>query len=276
MELMELVNTSAQFIGDKLQGRKPQIGIVLGSGLGKLADSIENKIVIPYKTIPGFVQSTAIGHAGNLICGTLGGKTVLAMQGRFHYYEGHSMQQVVHPIRTMIKLGIRFLFVSNAAGAINRTFAVGDIMIIDNHINLLPSPLIGPNVDEFGVRFPDMSRPYDTDVIRMADNIGKELGYANIKHGVYLSNSGPNYETAAEINYYRTIGADAVGMSTTPEVIAARHARIPVFGCSVITNATSDADNPVELDGDEVVEIGNRASEKMGKLFTTIIERIEL
>ena len=271
---VEKIMNAAEYIAAKLDGRKPFAGIVLGSGLGRLADKIENPTVIPYKDIPGFPVSTAVGHKGNFIAGELGGKFVVAMQGRFHYYEGYPMELVTLPIRVMKVLGIQYLFVSNAAGGVNFDFKVGDLMVITDHINHLPNPLIGPNMDEFGPRFPDMTRPYDMRLRKMAFEIGEELGI-NLKSGVYFAGTGPSYETPAEYKYFRMIGADAVGMSTIPEVIVARHSDIPVFGMSVITNEAHDdyAEDYVN-DGDDVVEAANAAAVKMTSLFTRIIETL--
>ena len=271
---VERIMAAADYIAAKLEGKKPFAGIVLGSGLGKLADKIENQIVIPYREIPGFPVSTAVGHKGNFIAGELGGKFVLAMQGRFHYYEGYSMELVTLPIRVMKVLGIQYLFVSNAAGGVNFDFKVGDLMVITDHISHLPNPLIGPNMDEFGPRFPDMTRPYDPALRRMAFEVAAGLGYG-LKSGVYFASTGPTYETPAEYKYYRLIGADAVGMSTIPEVIVARHSDIPVFGMSVITNEAHDdyADDYVN-DGDDVVKAADAAADCMTAIFTNIIERL--
>lgn len=271
---VEKIMNAAEYIAAKLDGRKPFAGIVLGSGLGRLADKIENPTVIPYKDIPGFPVSTAVGHKGNFIAGELGGKFVVAMQGRFHYYEGYPMDLVTLPIRVMKVLGIQYLFVSNAAGGVNFDFKVGDLMVITDHINHLPNPLIGPNMAEFGPRFPDMTRPYDMRLRKMAFEIGEELGIS-LKSGVYFAGTGPSYETPAEYKYFRMIGADAVGMSTIPEVIVARHSDIPVFGISVITNEAHDdyAEDYVN-DGDDVVEAANAAAVKMTSLFTRIIETL--
>ncbi len=269
---IEKINAAAQFVSEKLGGRKPVAGIVLGSGLGKLADKIENPVIIPYSEIPGFPISTAVGHKGNFIGGTLGGKFIVAMQGRFHYYEGWPMESVTLPIRVMKVLGIQHLFVSNAAGGVNFDFKIGDLMIIRDHISLLPNPLIGKNLDEFGPRFPDMTRPYDLELIAMAEKIAVEMGLT-LRKGVYLASTGPTYETPAEYKFYRTAGADAVGMSTIPEVIVARHSSIPVFGMSVITNEAHDdyADDYVN-DGDDVVRAADAAADKMTALFTKMIE----
>ena len=268
---IERINNATDFVKVGIGGRVPEVGIVLGSGLGKLADKISDAVTIPYRDIPGFPVSTAIGHKGNFICGTLGGKPVMAMQGRFHYYEGYPMESVVLPIRVMIKLGIRRLFVSNAAGGVNFGFKVGDLMIIRDHINLLPNPLVGKNLDEFGPRFPDMTRPYDPALMAKAEEIASSLGI-EVKKGVYLAGTGPSYETPSEYKYFRLIGADAVGMSTIPEVIAARHASIPVFGMSVITNeAHDDYPEDYENNGDDVVAAADAAADRMSLLFERLI-----
>ena len=257
-----------------LKGRKPEVGIVLGSGLGKLADQIEDPLVIPYAKIPGFPVSTAIGHKGNFIVGNLGGKCVIAMQGRIHYYEGYGMDLVVLPIRVMMTVGIKYLFVSNAAGGVNFAFHVGDLMIIKDHINLLPNPLIGPNMDHLGPRFPDMTRAYDRSLIALAKQVAADQGVI-LQEGVYVGGTGPSYETPAEYKYFRLIGGDAVGMSTVPEVIAARHAGVPVFGISVITNEAHDdyAEDFVN-DGNDVVVAANAAADKMTALIREMIERL--
>ena len=268
---IERINNATDFVKVGIGGRVPEVGIVLGSGLGKLADKISDAVTIPYRDIPGFPVSTAIGHKGNFICGTLGGKPVMAMQGRFHYYEGYPMESVVLPIRVMIKLGISRLFVSNAAGGVNFGFKVGDLMIIRDHINLLPNPLVGKNLDEFGPRFPDMTRPYDPALMAKAEEIASSLGI-EVKKGVYLAGTGPSYETPSEYKYFRLIGADAVGMSTIPEVIAARHASVPVFGMSVITNeAHDDYPEDYENNGDDVVAAADAAADRMSLLFERLI-----
>ena len=270
----ERIFKAADFVKERLDGKVPVAGIVLGSGLGKLADKIENPIVIHYKDIPGFPVSTAIGHKGNFIAGELGGKFVIAMQGRFHYYEGYPMELVTLPIRVMKVLGISYLFVSNAAGGINFDFRVGDLMIIKDHINMLPNPLIGPNLDDFGPRFPDMTHPYDAKLIAKAKEIAAAEGI-ELREGVYISGTGPSYETPAEWHFFRTIGADAAGMSTVPEVIVARHSEIPVFGMSVITNEAHDdyAEDYVN-DGDDVVRAADAAAERMSLLFERLIQSL--
>lgn len=273
-ERLERIKIAADFINTKLEGRTPEIGIVLGSGLGKLGDKIEEATIIPYKKIPGFPLSTATGHKGNLIIGKFGGKTVVAMQGRFHYYEGYSTDLVTLPIRVMSSLGIKVLIVSNAAGGLNQDFRIGDLMLIKDHINLIPNPLIGPNMDQFGERFPDMTRPYDFDLIEKAEKIAKGLGY-KLQKGVYLANTGPTYETPAEVRFYRMIGADAVGMSTVPEVIVARHCGIRVFGMSVITNCSNDSTrSEVVNDSEDVVKQADIAADKMIAIVTGLIKEI--
>ena len=271
---IEKIHTAADYVTDVLAGRKPEIGIVLGSGLGKLADQIEHPLVVPYKDIPGFPVSTAIGHKGNFIVGQLGGKCIIAMQGRIHYYEGYGMDLVVLPIRVMMTVGIKKLFVSNAAGGVSFDLHIGDLMIIKDHINLLPNPLIGPNMDHLGPRFPDMTRPYDPSLIALAKQVAADQGIT-LKEGVYVGGTGPSYETPAEYKYFRLIGGAAVGMSTVPEVIAARHAGVPVFGISVITNEAHDdyAEDYVN-DGDEVVVAANKAADKMTALIREMIERL--
>lgn len=271
---IERIDKAADFVRSRIGDARPEVGIILGSGLGKLGDSIEGKTVIPYREIPGFPVSTAVGHKGNFIVGTLGGKTVIAMQGRFHYYEGYPMELVVLPVRVMKRIGIRRLFVSNAAGGVNFDFRIGDLMVIRDHINLLPNPLVGQNLEEFGPRFPDMTRPYDPSLIRAAEKIAAEEGI-ELKKGVYLAGTGPSYETPSEYKYFRLIGADAVGMSTIPEVIAARHSSIPVFGMSVITNeAHDDYAEDYENNGDDVVAAADAAADRMTLLFRRLIESL--
>lgn len=270
----ERIYTAADYVKSQLGDLRPKVGIVLGSGLGKLAESISNPITIPYRTIPGFPVSTAIGHKGNFIVGELGGKTVIAMQGRIHYYEGYPMELVTLPIRVMKVIGIEYLFVSNAAGGVNFDYHVGDLMIIKDHINQLPNPLIGPNLDDFGPRFPDMTRPYDLKLIAKAEEIGARLGIS-LHKGVYYGGTGPTYETPSEYKYIRTIGGDATGMSTIPEVIVARHSDIPVFGMSVITNeAHDDYSEEYENNGDDVVKAADAAADRMCAIFTELIKSL--
>ena len=268
------IREAAAFIKENIGGKTPEVGIILGSGLGKLGDAIEAEAVIPYAKIPNFVKSTAIGHKGNFIFGKLAGKYVCAMQGRFHFYEGYAMDQVTLPVRVMSALGIKTLFVSNAAGGLNQSFSVGDLMIIRDHINLMPNPLIGPNLDAFGERFPDMTAAYDLDLIARAERIAKKAKIP-VRKGVYLGNTGPSYETPAEVRYYISIGADAVGMSTVPEVLVARHCGIPVFGMSVITNVSNtDNASTVLNDGDDVVRAADAAADRMCAIFQKLIETI--
>lgn len=268
------IREAAEFIREAIGGNTPEVGIVLGSGLGKLGDAIEAEAVIPYAKIPHFAKSTAIGHKGNFIFGKLAGKEVCAMQGRFHYYEGYPMEQVTLPIRVMAALGIKALFVSNAAGGLNQDFSVGDLMIICDHINLLPNPLIGPNFAEFGERFPDMTAAYDRGLIDKAEKIAKKVRIP-VRKGIYLGNTGPSYETPAEVRFYRMIGADAVGMSTVPEVLVARHCGIPVFGMSVITNVSNiDTASATLNDGDDVVRAADAAADRMCRLFQKLIETL--
>ena len=278
-ERYEIIKTAAAFVSERLRsaGLAPKVGIILGSGLGKVAELIESPLVILYGEIPGFPVSTAIGHKSNFIVGTLGGKTVMAMQGRFHYYEGWTMDQVVLPVRVMKLLGIEVLMVSNAAGGMNPAFSVGDLMIIRDHINLLPNPLIGPNLDDFGPRFPDMTRPYDLGLIALAKEIAAQMGL-KLQEGVYVSCTGPSYETPAEYKYFRSIGGDAVGMSTTPEVIAARQSGIRVFGMSAITDIAREEDlsDDYVTDGEEIVKAAQAMTEHMSALFVNMISVLSL
>ena len=271
---MKTIRSAAAYILERVGQEKPLVGIVLGSGLGKLADHIEDAQVIPYRDIPGFPLSTATGHKGNFIYGKLGGKTVVAMQGRFHGYEGYPMSLVTMPVRVMKLLGIDYLFVSNAAGGTNPDFRVGDLMIIRDHINLHPNPLIGPNFEEMGPRFPDMTCAYDQELIARAEKLADELGI-QVRKGVYLSSTGPTYETPAEIRFYRLAGADAVGMSTTPEVIVARHCGIKVFGMSVITNLCNTENIERNLnDGEDVVRMADAAADRMTTLFAKLVSSL--
>ena len=262
---------AADYIRQQTGGDAPLVGIVLGSGLGRLADRIEDPVVIPYRDIPGFPVSTAVGHKGNFIVGQLGGKTVIAMQGRFHYYEGYPMELVTIGVRTMAVLGVKFLFVSNAAGAANPDFRVGDLVIIRDHISMFPNPLIGPNLDEMGPRFPDMTCAYDLELQQLALDQAAKLGFEPRK-GVYFGSTGPTYETPAEVRFYRTVGADLLGMSTVPEVIVARHCGLRVFGMSVVTNcANFDNVKGNANDGDDVVKQADAAAMRMTTLFSAMI-----
>lgn len=269
METKDWYAETAAYLSACISGN-PETAVILGSGLGALADNIEEATVIPYHEIPHFVRSTASGHKGNFICGKLGGKTILAMQGRFHYYEGYTMEQVTFPIRVMKLLGVKNLLVSNAAGGINTSFKVGDLMIIRDHINMMPNPLIGPNKEAFGTRFPDMTRAYDREMIRLMETIasGKNIP---LKKGVYVGLTGPSYETPAEYAFYGKVGGDAIGMSTVPEVIVARHCGIRVFGMSVITNEGYHFADDFVNDANDVIEAADRATQKMTVLFASLI-----
>ncbi len=250
----------------------PQTVVVLGSGLGRLADNMENPLTIPYGEIPGFRTSTATGHKGNLVVGRFGNHDILAMQGRFHYYEGYTMEEVTFPVRVFALLGVKRFMVSNAAGAMNPDYRVGDLMVISDHISFMPNPLIGPNKDEFGPRFPDMTEVYSRRLRKIADTEAAAMGI-NLQHGVYVAETGPTYETPAEYRMYRLLGGDAVGMSTVPEVIVARHCGLEVFGMSVITNQANDLGNGTVNDGDDVVRQADLAAEKMTELFRRIIAK---
>ena len=232
--MLQTIKESATFLKERTN-YKPQVGIILGTGLGGLVAEIEIEHSISYKDIPHFPVSTVEGHSGRLIFGNLGGKQVVAMQGRFHFYEGYSMEKVTFPVRVMKFLGIKNLIVSNASGGVNPDYEVGDLMILSDHINLIPNPLIGSNIDELGPRFPDMSESYCKNLIAKAENIAK-ANKIPVQKGVYVALTGPTLETPSEYKYMRIIGGDTVGMSTAPEVIVARHMDIPCFAMSVITD----------------------------------------
>ena len=268
-----IFDKAADFLPDECFRTPPDLAIILGSGLGPMTQHIEQPVTIPYGQIPHFKQSTAIGHKGNLIIGTLGGKRVMAMQGRFHYYEGYSMEEVTFPVRVMSRLGVKLLFVSNAAGAVNPSFRVGDMMIITDHINFMPNPLIGPNMEEFGSRFPDMTTVYSRRLRESAHAEAALLG-ETLREGIYAAGTGPTYETPAEYRMYRTLGADAAGMSTVPEVIVARHCGMEIFGMSIITNQSNDLNDHCLNDGDDVIRQADRAAEKMSALFRAIITKL--
>ena len=267
--MLEKIRQTVEFIRGKISD-KPEYGIVLGSGLGGLVNEIETKLSLPYSSIPGFPVSTVKGHGGNLIFGKLGGKNVIALQGRFHFYEGYSMQDVTFPIRVMIALGIDRLILSNASGGMNSKFQIGDVVIINDHINLMSSnPLIGKNYDELGPRFPDMSEPYDKLMIDKACEIAKSL---NVRHhkGVYAGVTGPCFETPAEYRYIRTIGADIVGMSTIPEVIVGRHQNIPCFAISIVTDL-GGFDEAQKVSHEEVLKVATSSEGKMTSIIKELI-----
>jgi len=265
VESVEYIHENAPFA--------PEIGIVLGTGLGGLVKEIEVKFSLDYKSIPNFPVSTVESHSGKLIFGILGGKRVIAMQGRFHFYEGYSLQEVTFPIRVMKMLGIKKLFLSNASGGVNPDFKIGEIMILNDHINLFPgNPLIGKNQDELGPRFPDMSDAYDRKLIDLAKSIAKENGI-EVSEGVYAGLTGPTLETPAEYNYIRVIGADAVGMSTVPEVIVARHMDIPVFAISIVTDLGVKG-KIKKVTVQDVIDVANKQEPKMTFIMKELISRI--
>ncbi len=268
----EHIQEAKSFIEEKF-GTQPECGIILGTGLGRLVNEIDIAAEISYEKIPHFPVATVETHAGKLIGGTLSGKTVLAMQGRFHYYEGYSMQQIVFPVRVMKFLGISKLIVSNAAGGINPQFPAGTIMAITDHINLLSdNPLIGPNDDRIGPRYPDMSEPYSKELLDAVIEIAREKRVP-LEKGVYASMSGPCLETRAEYRMLKTLGADAIGMSTVPEVIAAVHAGMKVLGLSVVTDAClPDALEAVDIS--KIIAIANNAEPKLVKLIKEVLKRL--
>lgn len=232
--MLEKINRSVQFIRERT-GSNPEAGIILGTGLGGLVREIEISHILPYQEIPNFPVSTVEGHQGKLIFGKISGKSIVAMQGRFHFYEGYNMQEVTFPVRVMKYLGIKTLLVSNASGGVNPDYEIGDLMILNDHINLIPNPLIGKNYPEFGVRFPDMSETYNKDLIQKAVAIAKKNNI-KVQQGVYTGVTGPTLETPSEYKYFRIIGSDAVGMSTVPEIIVAHQMGIPCFAISIITD----------------------------------------
>ena len=272
-EYTRQVQEAAAYIKEKLNGRKPEIAITLGSGLGDLAEQLTDAVQIPYGDIPHFPVSTVAGHKGQFVVGKLEGREVLCMQGRFHYYEGYDLKQVTMPVRVMKLLGIDSLLVTNAAGGINTGFHAGTLMLIEDHLNLTgENPLIGENLDAFGDRFFDMTVAYDKEYRTLAKATAEELNIP-LATGVYAWLTGPNFETPAEIRYLRTIGADAVGMSTVPEVLVARHSGIRVLGISCITNlAAGMTDNT--LSHEEVKETADRVQNEFIRLVTGIVSRM--
>lgn len=271
--MYQSIQETVQYIKQRTSNFEPEIGIVLGTGLGGLVTEIEVEFSLMYSNIPNFPISTLEFHSGKLIFGTLNGKKVIAMQGRLHYYEGYSMQQITFPIRVMKALGIQWLFVSNAAGSLNPNFKKGDLMVINDHINLQPeSPLRGRNDAEMGPRFPDMSAPYNKSLIEKALEIAK-ANDITCHQGVYVSVTGPNLETRAEYKYLRIIGGDAVGMSTVPEVIVANHMSVPVFAISVLTDEGFPEElQPVSLE--EIIETAKNAEPKMTHILSQLISAI--
>lgn len=268
--MLEKIKETASFLRKKMH-TSPQIAVILGTGLGRLANDITEKLEIPYSEIPNFPVSTVEGHSGKLIFGQLGGKDIMAMEGRFHYYEGYSMKEVTFPVRVMYELGIKTLFVSNASGATNPTYEIGDLMIITDHINYFPEhPLRGQNV--YNDRFPDMSQAYDKELIRQALEIAKNKGI-KVQQGVYLGTQGPTYETPHEYRLFKIFGADAVGMSTVPEVIVARHCRMRVFGISVITDLGVEG-KIVEVTHKEVQKAADSSEPNMTTIFRELIAKM--
>lgn len=270
--MLETIRSTADFLKKQITNT-PTIGIVMGTGLGNLSNEMDVEKTIPYTDIPNFPISTVEGHSGNLIFGKIGDKNVVAMQGRFHFYEGYSMQEVVFPIRVMKLLGVETLFVSNAAGGVNPEFEVGDLMIINDHINLFPTnPLIGKNISELGTRFPDMSQAYSKELIARAFSIAEKHGIS-LKKGVYAGLSGPTLETPAEYKYIRIIGADAVGMSTVPEIIVGVHMKMTCFAFSIITDI--GVEGRIEETTHEMVQkVAQEQEPKMRKIVTELIASI--
>jgi len=270
--MLDNIKLTARYLKSQISS-EPRIGIILGTGLGGLVNEINIELAIPYKEIPNFPVSTVEGHSGQLIFGTLGGKEIVAMQGRFHYYEGYDMGEVVFPVRVMKFLGVNTLFVSNASGGVNPNFEIGEIMIINDHINLFPTnPLIGPNMDELGPRFPDMSEPYSKRMIAKAKEIAENHNI-RISEGIYAGLTGPTLETPAEYVYIRNIGSDAVGMSTVPEVIAAKHMGMECFGVSII----SDLGVPgkiVKVTHEMVQDVATKAEPKMTIIISELIQSL--
>lgn len=270
--MLKKIEETAVYLKSKVAAI-PNIAIILGTGLGELVHDIEDKKELSYESIPNFPLSTVEGHSGKLIFGKLGGKDVVAMQGRFHYYEGYDMQEVTFPIRVFQALNIQYLFVSNAAGGMNGSFEIGDIMLIEDHINLFPEhPLRGKNYKELGVRFPDMSEAYDKKLRLMAMDIAKQNNI-KLQYGVYIGTQGPTFETPAEYNYFRIIGGDAVGMSTVPEVIVANHAKMKVLAFSIITDL-GVIGKIVEVTHEDVQEAAKIAQPKMSFIMQQIIKKL--
>ena len=268
--MLEKIQETATFLRSRIH-TNPKTSIILGTGLGKLAEEITDKYEISYQDIPHFPVSTVEGHSGKLIFGKLGNKDIMAMQGRFHFYEGYSMKEVTFPIRVMRELGIQTLFVSNAAGGMNPNFEIGDLMIITDHINFFPEhPLRGKNIP-YGPRFPDMSEAYCKDLIQKADKIAEEKGI-KVQHGIYIGTQGPTFETPAEYKMFHILGADAVGMSTVPEVIVANHCGIKVFGVSVITDLGVEG-KIVEVSHEEVQKAADEAQPRMTTIMRELINR---
>ena len=266
------MESTANYIQSKIKDFKPEIGIILGSGLGDFADSFDS-VVIPYNDIPGFEKSNVQGHKGQLVFAEVNGKNVVMMQGRYHFYEGYSMQTVTYPVKVMKKLGVKTLIITNAAGAVTPEYTPGDLMLITDHINFMgTNPLIGKNDETLGTRFPDMSEVYSKDLIDKAEVIAKNLNI-NYQKGVYAATTGPSYETPAEIKMFRLLGANAVGMSTAPEAIVANYCGLKILGISCLTNyAAGVSENP--LNHQEVIDTANRVKESFKNLLLEILKAI--
>jgi purine-nucleoside phosphorylase len=271
--MLKKLQETIEFI-KKQSAIKPYAGIILGSGLGGLVKDIRVKAILPYSDIPNFPVSTVPGHAGRLILGSLGGKEIVAMQGRFHYYEGYSMETVTFPVRVLALLGIELLILSNAAGGLNPSYDIGDIMLINDHINMMGvNPLSGPNIPELGPRFPDMSEPYDHSILAKARSIALKNNIET-REGVYVGMSGPTYETPAEYNFLRLAGGDAVGMSTVPEVIVARHMGLPCFALSVITDLGVKG-KIMQITHQEVIDAANAAEPRVAIIVKELLTSIQ-
>jgi purine-nucleoside phosphorylase len=272
LELYDQIEAASQFIGREWPGR-PQVGIILGTGLGGLAEQIEVEAAIDYESIPHFPRSTAVGHRGRLVCGRLEGKSVMAMEGRFHMYEGYPLKQITLPVRVMKRLGCEFLIASNACGGMNPYFRCGDLMVIDDHINLMgDNPLIGINDDRLGPRFPDMSAPYDRDLIECVERVARAQDL-KLHRGVFVAVSGPNLETRAEYRFLRMIGADAVGMSTVPEIIVAVHSGMRAAGFSIITDVCfPDTLEPANVE--EIIRVAGTAEPKLRALVRGMLAEL--
>jgi purine-nucleoside phosphorylase len=272
---VEIIDTIAGIVRSKVKNQ-PRVGLILGTGLGGLAEAVQPPMIIPYSELPGWPISTVVGHAGRLIFGELDGQALMVMQGRIHFYEGYDMGQVTLPIRVMQRLGIEILIVTNAAGAINPDYVPGDVMLITDHLNLVGmaglNPLIGPNLDEFGPRFPDMSQAYDRELCEMARQVARE-NHLHLHEGVYVCLSGPSFESPADLRFLRTAGADSVGMSTVPEVIVARHGGTRVLGFSGISNK-ANLDGNTLTSHEEVLAAGNVIVPKLETLIRGVLKVI--
>jgi purine-nucleoside phosphorylase len=272
---LQQIDQAADFIREHTSYR-PRVGMILGSGLNALADSVANPTVIPYGEIPNWPVSTVHGHAGRLVIGELEGQTVFVMQGRIHYYEGYSMSQITLPVRVMLRLGLEMMFVTNAAGGVNPDFVPGDVMLITDHLNLIgmtgANPLMGPNIDELGPRFPDMSQAYDRQLMDLARQVASKEGIT-LREGIYCALSGPSFEGPADLRFLRLAGTDAVGMSTVPEVIVARHGGLRVMGLSGISNK-ANLDGSTVTTHEEVIEAGKLITPKMEKIIRGVLDAL--